>query len=85
MGEGDKMFKGSRVQGFKGSKAGGLRFGTRVMEEATLARLMQETLYEALPDRKRCVICERPLIKNIHYPCCTKECRRKYKEWLNSS
>lgn len=65
------------------SVRGGLRFGTRVMEEVASTTLLSEALYESLPNRRDCVICGGPLIKNVHYPCCTKECKRRYKEWLN--
>ncbi|HHT9120353.1 MAG TPA: hypothetical protein ACFYD3_07410 [Candidatus Hypogeohydataceae bacterium YC41] len=64
-------------------REGFLRFGTRVEDYILLATAMSDALYEGLPDRKDCVICGGPLTKNIHYPCCSKGCRKEYKDWLN--
>lgn len=67
----------------RGSASGGLRFGARVAEDVASATLLSDALYERLPNRRSCVICGGPLIKSIHYPCCTKECKREYKDWLS--
>lgn len=63
-------------------REGFLKFGTRAVEDAVSATLLSDVLYERLPNRRNCVICGRPLVKSTHYPCCAKECKKKYKDWL---
>ncbi len=72
-----------------------LRFGTKVVEDSISYTLLSDVLYERLPDRKDCVICGGPLrnptlarlrrTRASHYPCCNKECRKKYTDWLNNN
>lgn len=66
-----------------GGVSGGLRLGTRVIEDVVSATLLSDVLYARLPNRRDCVICGGLLTKNIHYPCCSKKCRKEYKDWLN--
>jgi hypothetical protein len=64
---------------------GFLRVGTRAAEDIFTATVLSQILYEELPDRRECVICGQVLIKNIHYPCCSRECKSEYRDWLNET
>ncbi len=80
-----KRRRGVKVLGTTYKKReGSLRFGTRASEDILMSTFLSEAIYQGLPNRKACVICGALITKKVHYPCCTKDCKKKYRDWLYS-